>query len=112
MNQEPWQSKLCDRVRDLRRQSDLSQMEFASQAGLSHHTIGKIERREVFPTLETLLRLSEAHKIPMADFFSPPTKGSTAKERALRDLMAIMRRHDERRLDIALGLLKYLLPRL
>jgi transcriptional regulator with XRE-family HTH domain len=87
-------------------------MEFADRADLSHHTIGKIERREVFPTLETLLRLSEAHKIPMSEFFSDPAKATTSKEKSVRDLVAIVRRHDERKVEIALGLLKYLLPKL
>lgn len=112
MDQKAWQAKICDRVREVRRQSGLSQMNFANRADLSYHTIGKIERREVFPNLETLIRLSEAHRVPLADFFQETAKVSARRERILRDLTGLLRGQEESRLELAAGLIRYLMSNL
>ncbi|MBI4566369.1 MAG: helix-turn-helix domain-containing protein [Planctomycetes bacterium] len=112
MDEEAWKARICGRIRELRRQADLSQMDFAAKANLSHHAIGKMERREVFPSLESLIQLSEAHHIPLGDFFAESTKASTRKERVLRDLTSLLRRQDERKLDLAWGLLRFLFSKL
>lgn len=112
MDEKAWRRRICDRARAIRRQTGLSQMEFAHRADLSYHTVGKIERREVFPDLETLIHLSEAHQIPLHDFLGEPAKTSTRTDRTVRDLVSLLRGKDERRLDLALGLLRYLFSKL
>lgn len=112
MDEKEWRGRICNRVREIRRQVGLPQMEFANKADLSYHTIGKIERREVFPNLETLIRLSEAHRVPLADFFIGPARASTRKDKAIRDLMTLLRGQDERRLDLALGMIRQLFSKL
>jgi transcriptional regulator with XRE-family HTH domain len=106
MDEKAWRGKLCNRVRELRREIGLSQMEFANRADLSYHTIGKIERREVFPNLGTLIRLSEAHRIPMTEFFGEPAMPSTRREKTTREIHSVLRGRDERKLELALGLLR------
>ncbi len=112
MNERDWQRRICERVRELRRRTGLSQMQFANKADLSYHTVGKIERGQVFPTLETLIRFSESHQIPLAEFLGESAKASTRKEKAIRDLLSVLRGKDERQVDLAVGLIRYLFTRL
>lgn len=112
MDEKVWRGRICNRIREIRRRIGLSQMEFANRADLSYHTIGKIERREVFPNLETLIRLSEAHRVPLAEFFSSAAKVSKRKDRTIRDLMTLLQGQDERRLDLALGMIRQLFSKL
>jgi DNA-binding XRE family transcriptional regulator len=109
MDEHAWKNRLCGRVQEVRRRLGLSQMDYANKADLSIHTIGKIERQETCPDLMTLIRLSESHGIPIADFLgtAPPVSGR--KTRALRDIMGLLKGRDERTLDMVAGLLRFLL---
>jgi transcriptional regulator with XRE-family HTH domain len=109
MDEKAWKERLCRRVQDVRRRLGLSQMDFAHKADLSLHTIGKIERRETSPDLMTLLRLSEAHGVPIGDFLVEEPKVAGRRARALRDIMALLKGRDDRTLDFIAGLLRYLL---
>ena len=106
MDRKAWQRRICNRVREVRRRLGLSQMAYAGKAGLSFHTIGKIERGEVFPTLETLIALSEAHGAPLSDFVAEPAPAKTPKDRTLRDLLAVLRGQDDRKLRFVDGLVR------
>lgn len=112
MDEKAWREKLCDRVREVRRRLGLSQMEFAHKADLSHHTIGKIERREAFPDLITLIRLSEAHGVALPEFLGGTPKPTKRQARALRDITALLRGRNERTMDLVAGLLRFFLARL
>jgi DNA-binding XRE family transcriptional regulator len=109
MDEKGWRVRLCGNVQEVRRRLGLSQMDFANKADLSLHTIGKIERKETCPDLMTVLRLSEAHGVPVADFLGaePPAPGR--KARALRDIIGLLKGRDERTLDFVSGLLRYVL---
>ncbi len=56
-------NKICLKVKFERLKRNLSQEELAFQANLNKNTIGKIERGEVSPTIETLEKLAEAFGI-------------------------------------------------
>lgn len=55
--------KICLKVKFERLKKGLSQEELAFEAGLNRNTIGKIERGEVSPTIETLEKLADAFEI-------------------------------------------------
>lgn len=112
MDENAWRRRLCGRVREIRRQCGMSQMQFALKADLSYHTIGKIERFEAFPELTTLIRLSEAHSVPLSEFFQEEVKAKTKSDGAIRDVMALLRRRDEKTVDLAVGMLRFLLSKL
>lgn len=56
-------NKICLKVKFERIKKGLSQEELAFEADLNRNTIGKIERGEVSPTIETLEKLAEAFGI-------------------------------------------------
>lgn len=56
-------NKICLKVKFERLKRNLSQEELAFEAGLNRNTIGKIERGEVSPTIETLEKLADAFGI-------------------------------------------------
>ncbi len=49
-----------ERIRQLRKQCNLSQDELAHMAGISSNYMGQIERGEKCPTLETFLKIASA----------------------------------------------------
>lgn len=55
--------KICLKVKFERIKKGLSQEQLAYEADLNRNTIGKIERGEVSPTIETLEKLAEAFGI-------------------------------------------------
>jgi transcriptional regulator with XRE-family HTH domain len=54
------QTGFADRLRQLRKQRDLSQAELAQRAGLHPNLIGRYERGESRPTADTLKGLADA----------------------------------------------------
>lgn len=50
---------LGDRIRALRQESGLSQEQLAATIGMHRTYIGHVERGEVSPTLETVLRIAK-----------------------------------------------------
>jgi transcriptional regulator with XRE-family HTH domain len=57
------------RLRQLRRERNLSQKELAAQCGLSLNCISLIERDEISPNVATLQRLASALDVKMHCFF-------------------------------------------
>jgi transcriptional regulator with XRE-family HTH domain len=51
---------LGERVRDLRRRRGTTQMDFALYIGMNVAHLGRIERGDTNPTLETIVRLADA----------------------------------------------------
>ena len=75
---------VSQRLKALRR--DITQATLAKKAGVSIYVIGKIEREETTPSLETLYRLCQALDVSLAEFFStaPPSQDSEEVIEALR----------------------------
>lgn len=57
------------KVRELRKERNLSQRDLACQAGLSPNAISLIERNEISPSVATLQRLAVALQVKMSYFF-------------------------------------------
>lgn len=57
------------KVRELRKERNLSQRDLACQAGLSPNAISLIERDEISPSVATLQRLAIALQVKMSYFF-------------------------------------------
>ncbi len=60
---------LGTKLRDLRKERNLSQRDLASQAGISANAISLIERDEISPSVSTLQRLASALSVKMSYFF-------------------------------------------
>jgi len=58
---------LGDRVRSLRRATGNTQMDFALYVGMNVAHLGRIERGEGNPNLETLVRLADALGVDVAE---------------------------------------------
>lgn len=52
--------KICLKIKIERIKRNLSQEQLAELANLNRNTIGKIEREEVSPTIETVEKITEA----------------------------------------------------
>lgn len=58
------------RLRFLREMHGLSQRELARRAGLTHATIGAIERDAISPSIGSMLKIVESFPITMSEFFA------------------------------------------
>lgn len=58
---------LGDRVRSLRQRTGRTQMDFALYSGINQTHLGRIERGEGNPSLETLVRLADALQVDIAE---------------------------------------------
>lgn len=59
-------AKLTELLREKRLRKELSVNEVATRSGLSHAMVSRVEKRERLPTIDTLLRISEALEIDLA----------------------------------------------
>ncbi len=69
------------RIRDFRNERKLSQESLALASGLHPAYLGRIERGEKCPTIETLYKISQGLKLPLAELldFSSEVKPSSAE---------------------------------
>ena len=77
-------------VLQLRREAGFSIGSLAAAAGLSPGLLSQIERGQGNPSLTTLIKLSQALKVPVGRFFDTKDQGG-----------ALVRREDRRRLEVA-----------
>jgi transcriptional regulator with XRE-family HTH domain len=77
-------------VLQLRREAGYSIGSLAAAAGLSPGLLSQIERGQGNPSLTTLIKLSQALKVPVGRFFDTKDQGG-----------ALVRRADRRRLEVA-----------
>lgn len=68
---DPTLRSLGRRLRELRKDRDLSQERLARAARISRTFLGSIELGAKQPTLATLVRLARALKVPLAELFFP-----------------------------------------
>jgi transcriptional regulator with XRE-family HTH domain len=70
--------KLGDRIKDLRKQKNLSQSELADKVGISYAQIGRYETKGSQPPAETLKKIADALGVT-PDFLIYGTSGEKAK---------------------------------
>ena len=68
--QQQLMKTLSANIKKQRKTQKLTQEELAQKANLSPITISKIERSQVWPTSDTLKKLSKALQIPTTSLFS------------------------------------------
>lgn len=78
------------RIRGLRQSLKLTQSQFAELVHLSEDSIGKIERGVGIPTVDTLIKVALAVKIPIEDLILPSKKKPQKQNRELNDLIAYL----------------------
>lgn len=69
--------QLIEALKKERLRQKRSLNEVATRSGLNHSMIGRVERRERLPTIDTLLRIADALEIDLAKFLARAQKGST-----------------------------------
>ena len=61
--------QLSRRVVSLRKRADMSQEGLAQAAGIGLDAVGRLERGEVTPSLETIQRIAQVFQLDLAEFF-------------------------------------------
>lgn len=74
------------RIRHFRTMAGLSQEKLAWQAGIAPAFLGQLERGLKSPTVKTLVKLTTALDIPLAELFSGPADQSDEKEAAIKQI--------------------------
>jgi len=70
-------AKVGARLRFLREMHGLSQRELARRSGLTHATIGAIERDAISPSIGSMLKIVESFPITMSEFFQIDVSSAT-----------------------------------
>jgi transcriptional regulator with XRE-family HTH domain len=79
------------RIRELRKSLKLTQSQFAELVHMSEDSIGKIERGVGVPTVDTLIKIAFALKIPIEDLILPSKKKLPHKQiKELNNLLAYL----------------------
>ena len=65
-----WAKIVGANIRRHRLAKKMSQEDLAGEAGIAMRHLGRVERAEVSPTVETLAKLATALHLQPADFFS------------------------------------------
>ncbi len=81
---------LGNNIRQIRREKDLSQEALAEFADINVTFLGKIERGQANPTIETLLKISRAFEMPVTKLFEYPQSiyGNTNDDSRLEALIS------------------------
>lgn len=81
---------LGNNIRQIRREKDLSQEALAEFADINVTFLGKIERGQANPTIETLLKISRAFEMPLTKLFEYPQSiyGNTNDDSRLEALIS------------------------
>lgn len=69
MQFEDFINKLGIRIREIRHERNLSQLDLSVKSGVPKETISKIENGVRPPKLETLVKLAEAFEVKVGDLF-------------------------------------------
>lgn len=68
------------RMKELRKNADLSQEELAEKAEISSKYISRIEMGQHFPSIDTLVKLADALNVELKDFFEFAHAAESPKE--------------------------------
>lgn len=100
------------RVRAIRRQRGLSQVQLAEAAQRSVETISAIERGKSLPNSETLERFAEALGVRVQDFFSfHNAPGNVRRDTVVAEINASLIKLSDSELKLAADLIQALVAR-
>ena len=69
MENRKFQEALGQRIKRIRLEKNMSQTLLASQCGIEKANLSRIESGQANPTVLTLLKISAALEVPVAEFF-------------------------------------------
>jgi len=69
-----YQTLINNNIKNLRRENNLTQEEFAEKIGISTQGLSNIERNRYQPTADTIDRICKTFKITPANLLTPPAK--------------------------------------
>ena len=100
---------LGSRIRDMRKSQRLSQEQLAEVSGLHHTYIGAVERGERNISIKSLLKITNALKIPIGEVFeSVDLDRSDMENRVISQVLTLIRKENKntlKRLHLLLGCL-------
>ena len=70
------------RIKELRKRAELTQEQLAEKVGLDARHLSRLEVGRNFPSLDSLERIAQAVKQPLAEFFQFPADETPAALRA------------------------------
>ena len=76
MTEEDYIAYVCSRVKELRIQKGMKQIDLASVIGIDDSNLRRLENNRTSPTLKTLYRISKALEVDLADLL-PDVKNQT-----------------------------------
>jgi len=84
--------RVCERIREIRKSMKLTQSQFAELVNLSEDSVGKIERGNTVPTIDTLYKIATGIKIPVEKLLPLEKQASTDKlNRAIEDFSVYLK---------------------
>lgn len=87
------------RMKELRKNRDLSQEELAERADMSSKYISRIEMGQSFPSIETLAKLAGALNVELKDFFEFAHK--IPSQRELKEILnSLLKETDEEKVRL------------
>lgn len=101
MERELLNKKIGHNIRKYRLQADLSQETLALSAGLYPAYVGRLERGEKCPTIDTLYKICDAINISVCELLTFDGSNSTDTEVILRIEKALERLPDSKHIKIA-----------
>ena len=99
---------LGKRISEIRKRQRLSQERLAERAGISAQYVSNIERGKENPTLDLLLRLTEALKVSLGQMCDFETVEDMNQRKMRSSIGTILQNADPDRLRLALKLLRSL----
>ena len=99
---------LGKRISEIRKGQHLSQEQLAERAGISAQYVSNIERGKENPTLDLLLRLTEALRVSLGQMCDLETVEDMNQRKMRSSIGAILKTADADRLRLALKLLRSL----
>jgi transcriptional regulator with XRE-family HTH domain len=97
---------LGKRIREIRKRQRLSQERLAERAGISAQYVSNIERGKENPTLDLLLRLSEALRVSLGQLCDFETTEEMDQRKMRSAVSKMLRKTDAEHLKLALKVLK------
>ncbi len=83
--------KVCGRIREIRKSMKLTQSQFAELAGLSEDSVGKIERGDTVPTIDTLYKIATGLKVPIEKLLHLEKQApATGRNKAIEDFVTYL----------------------
>jgi len=84
--------QIGQRIRELRKRSDLTQFQVAERAGITPDYLGRIERGHGAVTLETLDRIASALSVPIRQLLDLEEIATASREEILKSVQSLLRK--------------------